>query len=66
MSRDAQSRTPHNPPRTALEIDRTSLSFGSVKALRTVSFAVAEGQVTSVIGPNGAGETSFFNTVSGF
>ena len=68
MSKDAISREPEQgpQPRTALEIDGVSLSFGGVKALRGVGFSVAEGQVTCVIGPNGAGKTSLFNTVSGF
>jgi branched-chain amino acid transport system ATP-binding protein len=68
LSKDAISREPEQgpQPRTALEIDGVSLSFGGVKALRGVGFSVAEGQVTCVIGPNGAGKTSLFNTVSGF
>lgn len=54
------------PARVALQVENISLSFGGLKALRDVSFTVAEGGVTSVIGPNGAGKTSLFNTISGF
>ena len=33
-------------------------SFGSVKAVRDVSFVAADGQITGLLGPNGAGKTT--------
>ncbi len=33
-------------------------SFGSVKAVRDVSFIAADGQITGLLGPNGAGKTT--------
>ncbi|WP_198374304.1 ATP-binding cassette domain-containing protein [Roseomonas rubea] len=48
-----------------LEADRVSLSFGGVRALSDVSFAVRRGEIFSIIGPNGAGKTSMVNCVSG-
>ncbi|PYO54258.1 MAG: high-affinity branched-chain amino acid ABC transporter ATP-binding protein LivG, partial [Candidatus Rokuibacteriota bacterium] len=38
-----------------LEVNGLSVQFGGVAALSSVSFAVASGTVTSLIGPNGAG-----------
>lgn len=49
-----------------LGVDTVSLSFGGVKALRSVSFDVRKGSITSLVGPNGAGKTSLFNAISGF
>ena len=42
-----------------------SLRFGGVRALREVSFAVADRALVAIIGPNGAGKTSLLNCVSG-
>lgn len=40
-------------------------SFGGVRAVRDVSFAVAPGIVFAVIGPNGAGKSTLINLMSG-
>jgi sodium transport system ATP-binding protein len=39
--------------------------FGTVEALRGVSFTVADGQVTGLLGPNGAGKTTALRIVYG-
>lgn len=49
-----------------LAVKDLTLSFGGIRALSRVSFAVVPGSITSIIGPNGAGKTSLFNTISGF
>ena len=46
------------------EVDSLSLSFGGVKAVRNVSFAVTPGEICAIIGPNGAGKTSVFNLIT--
>jgi branched-chain amino acid transport system ATP-binding protein len=48
-----------------LQIENLSKSFGGLKAVQDVSFAVKEGAIHSVIGPNGAGKTTLFNLISG-
>jgi len=48
-----------------LRVENLSISFGGLKALNRVSFAVQKGEIYSIIGPNGAGKTTVFNCISG-
>ena len=50
----------------ALESIDLSVSFGGVRAVNEVSFAVAPAEIVGVIGPNGAGKTTLFDLLSGF
>ena len=43
-----------------IEVNNISKSYGRVKALQDVSFAVEKGEVFGLIGPDGAGKTSMF------
>lgn len=49
-----------------LETVDLSVRYGSVTAVDHVSLAVQPGQVVGLIGANGAGKTSFIDSVSGF
>ena len=44
----------------AIEVNHVSKNYGEVKALDDVSFAVSEGEVFGLIGPDGAGKTTMF------
>ncbi len=48
-----------------LEVTALHKSFGGVRAVDDVSFAVAAGEFLAMIGPNGAGKSTCFNMVNG-
>ena len=48
-----------------LELENVSKYFGNVKALENVSTTVVAGQVTCVLGDNGAGKSTFIKIISG-
>ena len=49
----------------ALEVRDLSKSFGGVRAVQGVNFAVAAGEMLALIGPNGAGKSTCFNMLNG-
>ena len=48
-----------------LEVDGLARSFGAVRAVAGTTLSVAEGEVVSIIGPNGSGKTTTINLLSG-
>jgi branched-chain amino acid transport system ATP-binding protein len=50
---------------TILAAESLCKSFGGVRAVGGVSFAVAAGEMLALIGPNGAGKSTCFNMVGG-
>jgi simple sugar transport system ATP-binding protein len=49
-----------------LEMRNISKSFGEVKALRDVDFAVARNEVVGLLGDNGAGKSTLIKIVTGY
>ena len=49
-----------------LDVRGVSKNFRGLAAISDVSFAIAEGSITSIIGPNGAGKSTLFNLVTGY
>jgi ABC-type branched-subunit amino acid transport system ATPase component/ABC-type branched-subunit amino acid transport system permease subunit len=67
---DLEERRP--PPAAApasdtplLEVKGLEKHFGGVRAVDGCSFAVPEGSITALIGPNGSGKTTVFNLIDG-
>ncbi|CAH2604145.1 branched chain amino acid/phenylalanine ABC transporter ATP binding subunit LivG [Rhodovastum atsumiense] len=50
---------------TVLAVQGVRKSFGGVRAVDDVSFALAAGEMLALIGPNGAGKSTCFNMVGG-
>jgi neutral amino acid transport system ATP-binding protein len=49
-----------------LEARGLTKRFGGVAAVSDCSFAVPEGTITALVGPNGSGKTTVFNLVTGY
>ncbi|MCC9308992.1 ABC transporter ATP-binding protein [Kitasatospora sp. RB6PN24] len=48
-----------------LEVEDLRVAYGKIEAVKGISFTVAEGSVTTLIGTNGAGKTTTLRTLSG-
>jgi branched-chain amino acid transport system ATP-binding protein len=49
----------------ALAVDRLTVAYGGIIALREVSFQVGAGEAVALLGPNGAGKTSCVEAIAG-
>jgi len=64
---DARPQTAEPVPSrpVVLEVHGLVRSFGALRAVDDVSFEVHQGEVVSIIGPNGSGKTTTINLLSG-
>ena len=53
------------PPPVALELLHVSKAFGHVVALDDVSLTVRRGEVTVIVGDNGAGKSTMMKVLAG-
>ena len=50
---------------TLLTLDKVSVRYGQLRALREVSFDLAKGETLYVTGPNGAGKSTLLKAIAG-
>lgn len=48
-----------------LQVEGLAKAFGGLRAVDDLSFAVTEGEILGLLGPNGSGKTTVFNLVAG-
>ncbi len=51
--------------KSLLKVDDIHVYYGSIHAIKGISFEVNEGEIVTLIGANGAGKSTTLNTVSG-
>ena len=51
--------------RTAIELNRISISFGNREVLNNLSLKVNDGEILGMLGPNGVGKSTVFNLITG-
>ena len=54
-----------NRAKCLLKVDDIHVYYGSIHAIKGISFEVNEGEIVTLIGANGAGKSTTLNTVSG-
>jgi ABC-2 type transport system ATP-binding protein len=49
-----------------IEVDRLSKRFGSIHAVRAITFGIGRGEIVGLLGPNGAGKTTTMRILTTF
>ncbi|MBQ9346075.1 MAG: ATP-binding cassette domain-containing protein, partial [Oscillibacter sp.] len=58
-----ETAKPVGPP--VLQVEDINVYYGSIHAIKGISFEVREGEIVTLIGANGAGKSTTLNTVAG-
>lgn len=48
-----------------IKVEKLAKSYGEVQAIKDVSFTAADGKITTLLGANGSGKTTTFNSIFG-
>ncbi|MCQ2609460.1 MAG: ABC transporter ATP-binding protein [Lachnospiraceae bacterium] len=48
-----------------LKVENLSVNYGGIKAVKSISFSVNEGEIVTLIGANGAGKSTTLRSISG-
>src|SRR5262244_2758900 len=57
--------TSTNSPDVVLQTDKATIRFGGLVAVNELNMSVKQGEIFGLIGPNGAGNTTIFNLLTG-
>ena len=49
---------------TLLRVENLSVSYGAIKALHGIDLTIAEGEIVSLLGANGAGKSTTLRAIS--
>ena len=55
----------YKKPKSIIEFENVSLSYGERLILDNISFKINEGEIFGMLGPNGVGKSTIFNLITG-
>ena len=55
----------YKKPKSIIEFENVSLSYGNRLILDNISFKINEGEIFGMLGPNGVGKSTIFNLITG-
>jgi ABC-2 type transport system ATP-binding protein len=66
IQQEIRAVSPRPPATCAIDVTGLRKSYGSVPAVRDVTFTVESGEIVALLGPNGAGKTTTLEILEGF